>query len=510
MWQQPINDVLPFVLIGAVPTLLIGVGMWLWARRKAVQAFANGGAARDTEVSGLEARVTSSTQSIETLEQRLNVADSEVQRLQTTYGAAQNELARLEEKSARIPSLEIQLHTTQEKAEGLRNELEAARQAAKVLETELENERKQSAEKLALLNEAKGELSNQFKSLAGEILDQKSQKFTEQNQANLMGLINPLKEQLANFDKRVVHARAEDAKERQQVRAELQQIRDLGLQLSANANDLTRALKGDAKVQGTWGEMILETVLDKSGLERGREYVIQDTKKTKDGKRVRPDVLLHLPENKVVVIDAKVSLTAYERAMNAETDEERATALAQHITSMRNHITTLSTKSYQDLIGHVSLDFVLVFVPNESAFTLALNQAPDLFDLAMERNIGLVTPNLLMVTLRTIENLWRTERQNQNALEIATQAGALYDKFVGFVAELENVGKRIEQAQEAYEGAHKKLSSGTGNLVVRTDKLKKLGAKTSKALQPTLVAVASGELPQGTDQDNGHPATGTD
>lgn len=494
MWQLTMNDVLPHLLVGAAIAVVVFSISWLWSRRRADRAFNEGGTARNAEFSSLEANLNASMETAASLEQRLREANQNLQRLQAEQLTAQSELARLGEKAERIPDLTTELVAANDNVERLRSELAASRQATKLLQQELENERTQSTEKLTLLTEAKEELSNQFKALAGEILDQKSQKFTEQNQANMQGLISPLKEQLAKFDKQIGDARTEDAKERQQVRSELHQIRDLGLALSANATELTRALKSDTKAQGTWGEMILETVLEKSGLEKGREYVVQESTKTEEGKRIRPDALVHLPENKVIVVDSKVSLTAYERAVNAETEEDRTAALAQHVTSVRNHITALGGKDYHTLIGQASLDFVLVFVPNESALTLALNQAPELFDLAMERNIGLVSPNLLMITLRTIENLWRTERQNQNAMQIARQAGALYDKFVGFVDSLEDVGKRLNQAQDAYEGAHKKLSSGSGNLVGRSDRLKKLGAKTSKSLPTLLVSTASGDL----------------
>lgn len=431
-----------------------------------------------------------------TLSEDLQGAHSTIQQLWELNVSAGNDIAHLEEKTSVIPSLKSELASVRDNAEELRGELECSRGAVKVFETELENERRQSAEKLALLTDAKEALSNQFKTLASEILDQKSQKFTEQNQTNIQTLLAPLREQLSTFDKRMVNARTEDAKERQQVRSDLQQIRELGLALSTNATELTRELKSDVKAQGTWGELILESILEKSGLEKGREYEVQETTRTEDGKRLRPDVLLKLPQDRVIVIDSKVSLTAFERAVNAPTDDERASAVSAHVNSLKGHIATLGKKSYEKLAGHRTLDFVLIFVSNESALTLALNEAPELFDMAMERNIGLVSPNLLLLALRTIENLWRTERQNQNALEIAKQAGALYDKFVGFVDSLEDVGKRLEQTQVAYESAHKRLSSGTGNLVTRSDKLKRLGANTSKNIRGALLAAASENLTQ--------------
>ncbi len=419
------------------------------------------------------------------------------------YLGVEKQLAALKEKSASIPGLEKRLQTVHDKAEELRDQLEEARQNEKVLEKELENERKHSAEKLKMFADAEKSFSNKFSVLADKILDEKSEKLTEESK----GLFGPLKDKLEKFDKTIHSAREEDAKERQKVRSELQHILNMGLALSNSADGLTRALKGDTKTQGTWGEMVLETVLEKSGLVRGREYEVQESKKTEDGKIIRPDVLLFLPENKVIVLDAKVSLTAYERWVNSETDKDRALASAQHANSVRSHISKLSKKNYQDLVGHASLDFVLVFIPNEPALSLALSEAPDIFDFAIERNIGLVSPNLLMITLRLIENIWRTERQNQNALEIAKQAGGIYDNFARFVSVFESVGKRIDQAKESYEDSHKKLTTGRGNLVTRADKLKKLGAKTSKTLSAELVEKAGSELPQLGNLSEGPAAT---
>ena len=491
MLESTAGDLLAFGLTAVVPATVVGIALFMWAHRKARQAYQSGQTSRDAEVAMLSTQVQSATDSIDAITADLVEAREVICQLQEDRDNARHDVTRLAEKVTQIPALQGELSTQRQKSEDLREQLEGTRRAAKIYETELENERKQSAEKLKLLTDAKDELSNQFKALAGEILDQKSQKFTEQNQANIQHLLKPLREQLTNFDKRVVDARAADAKEREQVRLDLQRIHELGAELNTNATELTRALKSDVKAQGTWGELILESILEKSGLEKGREYEVQESVKTEDGKRIRPDVLLKLPENKVIVVDSKVSLTAFERAANATSDEERIVAVTDHANSLKAHITNLGKKNYEQLIAHRTLDFVLIFVSNESALTLALNEAPELFDLAMERNIGLVSPNLLLITLRTIENLWRTEKQNQNALEIAKQAGALYDKFVGFVDSIEDVGNRLDQAKNAYDTAHKRLTSGTGNLVTRSEKLKRLGANTNKTLPASLISAAS-------------------
>ena len=281
-------------------------------------------------------------------------------------------------------------------------------------------------------------------------------------------MITPLKEQLDKFDKRIVDSRGVDVKERQQMRGEMKQIAELGLSFSENAENLTNALRGDVTAQGSREEMILETVLEKSGLQKDREYIISASGKNAEGLLIRPGVLLSLPDNKSIVIDSKVSLKAYTGAMNAETAELRAAALAQHIQPMKNHIPGLSDKNYQNIIGTYSLDSVLMFVPNEFELTLAPNHFPKLFNLANKRDKSLVSPNLLMISLRTFENIWRTKRQNLNAQEIGQHAGLLDDRIVGFSAELLNIGNRTDQASTAYDKSVNRLKKATENLLVES------------------------------------------
>ena len=356
-------------------------------------------------------------------------------------------------------------------------------QRAAKLEAELQAEKRNLEENKERMESARLELAKEFEVTASRILDKKSEKFSKQNKEAVEQLMNPFKEQLDRFDRRIVTSRTEDAKERQQVRDELKQIRDLGLALSLNADNLTKALKGDSKTQGNWGEMVLEKILENSGLKKDLHYLVQKTQKTTEGKTVQPDILITLPDNKVIVVDSKVSLIDYEKSINSETTEEEKIFRQKHVNSIENHIKGLAKKNYQNLISHQTLDFVLIFIAIDEALLRALKDSPNLFDLAMTHNIGLVSPSLLMPSLRTIENLWRIENQNRNAEQIAREAGQLYDKFVNFFKVFSQVGERLEQAQTSFEDAKNKLEGGRGNMISRAEKLKTLGAKTSKSFQ---------------------------
>lgn len=322
----------------------------------------------------------------------------------------------------------------------------------------------------------------EFKNLANEILEEKSQKFTIQNKENLNQILNPLKERITEFQKRVEDTNKEDVVRSASLAQQIKQLGDLNKEITREAKNLTRALKADTKAQGNWGEVILERILEKSGLQKGREYEIQVSEVSPEGKRFQPDVIIRLPEDKNIIIDSKVSLVAYDRFVNAESDEDRLIQTKLHITSIRNHIKGLGEKSYQNLCGIDGLDFVLLFIPLEPAFALAVQQDSELFNNAYARNIVIVSPTTLIATLRTIASIWKQEYQNKNAMEIARQSGALYDKFVTFTDDLQNIGKHLDIAQKAYSQAEKKLLTGKDNLIRKTEKLKQLGAKASKQL----------------------------
>jgi DNA recombination protein RmuC len=329
--------------------------------------------------------------------------------------------------------------------------------------------------------------TKEFENLANRIMEEKSSTFTKQNKENLDQILRPLNEKIKDFEKKVDDVYVNDSKERAGLIQQIKTLHDLNQQMSKDATNLTNALKGQTKTQGNWGEFILESILEKSGLEKGREYLVQASMTTENGKRFQPDVLVNLPDNKTIVIDSKVSFVAYEKYCSVDDEAERASALREHILSIRNHIKELSAKNYQNLYQLQSLDFVLMFMPIEPAFSLAVQYDPGIFNEAFEKNIVIVSPSTLLATLRTIASIWRQENQNKNAIEIARQSGALYDKFVGFVDDLINVGNKIDLAKSSYGDAMKKLHEGSGNLVSRTERIKKLGAKTTKSLPKSLL-----------------------
>ncbi len=346
----------------------------------------------------------------------------------------------------------------------------------------LEQEKRASSEKLELLQKAREEMTIQFRDLAAQVMEKNSESFNRQQQKSLGSMLDPFKDQLNEFRKRVDHVYATESKERVSLLNEINNLKTLNQQITEEASNLTKALKGDRKAQGNWGEVILERVLEASGLQKGREYETQLNLQSNDGNRFLPDVVIHLPDNKDIIVDSKVSLSAYERFFSSETEDERLLALKQHIQAIRDHVNKLSEKKYDDLKGINSLDFVFIFIPVEPAYLLAVQEDPNLFSDAFTKKIIVVSPTTLLATLRIVENLWRFDKQNKNAEEIARQAGKLYDKFHGFVSDLDKVGNRLEQAQQSFEDAKNKLSSGRGNLITSTEKLKKLGAKTRKQL----------------------------
>lgn len=419
---------------------------------------------------------------------------SELGTLRDEHRAVAEARVRLEASSARLPALEAALAERDAALRVRADEVQALAVRLERATTELTEERRRGEEKLALLEDARARLAEQFKTLAQDILEDKSKRFTEQNKTNLEALLGPLREQLGGFQKRVEDVYDKESRDRVSLLKEIHTLRDLNQRISADAVNLTQALKGSTRTQGAWGELVLERVLEQSGLAKGREYELQVSITGEDG-RQRPDAIVHLPDGKDVVIDAKVSLVAYERYASAGDDATRAQALREHVASLRGHIRQLGDKAYHLLPGVRSLDFVLLFVPVEPAYMEALRAEPGLFTEALERNIGLVNPTTLLTTLRMIQNVWRFEHQSRNAQEIARRAGDLYDKFVGFVQDLEKVGNHLKITQTAFDAAHNKLVTGRGNLVKRAEDLKALGVEASKSLPAELTDQAQAELP---------------
>jgi DNA recombination protein RmuC len=350
----------------------------------------------------------------------------------------------------------------------------------KNLEIKLSEERAQ----LAKMGE---QLQKDFNLLANKILEEKSQKFVEKNDQQLRSILEPLKDRITEYEKKVTETHRHADIERASMKEQLRQMTEMNARMSQDALNLTKALKGDAKTQGNWGELILEKILEKSGLTKGREYSVQQSFVSEDGNRLMPDVVINLPEDKHIIIDSKVSLVAYERFVSSEDDIERAQFLKEHQLSLRAHIKNLSGKAYHQLYQINSPDFVLLFVPIESAFALAVKDNEEIYNEAFDKNIIIVSTSTLLATLRTISNIWDQEKQTQNALEIAKKGADLYDKFVGFTEDLIMVGKRLNESTTAYQGAMNKLTDGNGNLIKRVEDFKKLGLKTSKAISQALV-----------------------
>ena len=363
--------------------------------------------------------------------------------------------------------------------------------------TKLQSENKNLLEKLetqkAELEKLNDKFTKEFENLANKIFEEKTQKFADQNKTNLGEILIPLGEKIKDFEKKVHDTFLSETKDRTSLKEQLNMLHQLNQQMSKEANNLTKALKGENKTQGNWGEFILESILEKSGLVKDREYSIQQTFTSEDRKRQQPDVIINLPENKCIIIDSKVSLTAYEKYSSAETDEEREIAAKEHLLSVKTHIKTLSDKSYQNLKEINTLDYVILFIAIEPAFILAFQKDPEFTNDALAKNILVVSPTNLLGTLRIIASLWKVEKQTQNAIEIAEKAGALFDKFVGFTEDLIVLGKKMKDGQEAYEAAMNKLSSGSGNLVKKANSIKLLGAKGTKQLDQNLLKRAEQE-----------------
>jgi DNA recombination protein RmuC len=333
--------------------------------------------------------------------------------------------------------------------------------------------------------------TNDFEVLANKILEEKSNKFTEQNKENLKIILNPLQEKIKVFEDKVDQTHKESIDYHAALRQQIIGLKEMNLQMSKETINLTKALKGDTKTQGNWGELVLERVLEKSGLEKDREYYVQQSFTNDDGKRILPDVVIHLPDDKKMIVDSKVSLTAYEQYVNEDDETLKVQFLKEHVASLKRHVDQLSEKKYEDIYKIESPDFVLLFIPIEPAFAVAINADNHLYNKAFEKNIVIVTPTTLLATLRTIDSMWNNEKQQKNAIEIARQAGALYDKFQSLLGDLVSIGKRIDESKKEYSSAMNKLFDGRGNLISSVEKLKKMGAKAKKAIPENIIKRAN-------------------
>ena len=388
-------------------------------------------------------------------------------------------------------SLEKQLYLINSEKENIRTEKDSLAIQLSKKEVDFENLWERHKEQKSEITELQEKFTKEFENLANKILEEKSAKFTEQNNANMKNILLPLQDKIQGFEQKVEQTHKESIDYHAALRQQIIGLSEMNVQMSKETLNLTKALKGDNKMQGNWGELVLERVLEKSGLEKGREYEVQQSFTNSDGNRVFPDVVINLPDGKKMIVDSKVSLTAYEKWINEEDENLKNEFLKEHVLSIKRHVEQLGSKNYHDLYQIESPDFVLLFVPIEPAFAIALNEDSTLYNKAFSRNIVIVTPTTLLATLRTIDSMWANQKQQENAFEIARQAGALYDKFEGFVTDLMRIGNKIKDTKTEYENAMSKLVEGRGNLISSVEKLKKMGAKAKKSLPENIIARAS-------------------
>lgn len=479
-------------ILGALLGVALGAGLaWALARgrgraeavRESEREYARGRAELLPELVAAQERHKAVQAQLAEQRQTAEALERTAAEWRDALDAARDENARLGERAARVEPLQARVDALTAETRGQQAELAS-------LKATLAAEREQAAEKLALLMQAREQLNLEFKALANEILEDKSKRFAEQNQTSLEQLLTPLRTQLHEFKGKVEEVYVQEGKDRSALAEQVKHLMTLNKQLSQDAHNLTSALKGQSKAQGNWGEMILERVLEASGLRRGFEYDVQESHARDDGTRAQPDVVIHLPEDRHLVVDAKISLNAYEEYVNADPaspDALREAALKRHLDSLRAHVKGLSERQYEALYGLRSLDFVLMFVPVEPAFMLAVAHDASLWQDAWKKNVLLVSPSTLLFVVRTVAHLWRQEQQTRNAQEIARRGAELYDKLAGFVDDLKKVGDTLEQAQKAYGLAYGKFTGGRGNLIRQAEMLKELGVKPSKNLPPKVL-----------------------
>jgi DNA recombination protein RmuC len=443
-----------FVIVGLIAGAFIG---WLIGKNKMGQMVArNEYDARQQDIARLTAEKA-------TLAEKADGANTQLNEAKTLFDAAQKEALQLTAENSRLSN---QLQNLEQKLNEQKQEMEVLQQR----------------------------LAKEFENLANRIFEEKSEKFVRQNRDSLDIVLNPLKEKMDEFKKKVEDTHMENSKEQSRLGEQIRNLTELNQGMREDANRLTQALKGDNKAQGNWGEVILERVLEKSGLTKGQEYTVQESFVNDEGARQQPDVIIKLPDNKNIIVDSKVSLIAYERISAATTQNEQDIALKAHIKSIREHVKGLSEKRYHQLYDIKSLDFVLMFLPIEPSFAIAVKNDSELFNYAFERNIVIVSPSTLLATLYTISNIWKQEYQNRNVKKIADIGGALHDKFIGFYEDLVKLGRQMDATKTTYQETMKKLYTGSrGSIVTQTDKLKKLGASTNKTIPQSLLDRANDE-----------------
>ncbi len=479
------------------PTLVAGivVGAVLtaaWLRRR-YQRDIDAAVSRQAETAALDKRLMEErldvrARSLERTEAELNKTRAAVRELSEQHEVSKALAVRLQSENNQLSS---QLEKAREETVASRSDAQAARLQLTEIRTQLAQAEKGFREKEALFKEAGDGLKKEFQLLANQIFEHHGQKLRSANSEQLASVLKPFKEQITDFKRRVEEVYTTDAKDRASLLTEVRNLQDASERVNREAENLTRALKGDTRVQGNWGEVVLERVLTDSGLRRDHEYVVQASHRNEVGELKRPDVVIHLPGEKDVVIDAKVSLTGYERSLAAADETSREAAITRHVQSLRTHVRNLAGQDYDRLEGVRSLDFVLLFVPVEGAFTMAMERDPSIFAEAFEKRLVIVSPTTLMMTLRIIDNVWRYEKQSRNAREIARRAGALYDKVRVILEDMDQLGKSLTTARRSYDSAYARLVSGKGNLVRQVEQFRELGADVKKVLPRDIAEAAN-------------------
>jgi len=476
----------------AIVSLLIGALIgWLLTRRS---AFAAGRSSRDVEVSQLAAERDSSLEGRRRMKEEADGAAKVLKDLREKFAEVSEERASMGGRFERLKQIETELEAARTDAKHWNEACQRAEQQATALGTKLQAEMQAAQEKLALLERVREDFADRFKVLSTELLDQQSAKFSEQNQASLGTLLNPLREQLGDFRKTVADVYDKESRERQMLRVEIDSLKNINQRISEDAINLTHALKADSKVRGAWGEVVLERLLEMAGLQAGRQYVAQLSLFAADSsKQQRPDIIVRLPDDKDIVIDAKVSLIGWDKYCAGTTDEERASGLLEHLASIRRNVDALSAKDYSSLPGLRTLDFVLMFVPIEAAFVEAIRSDDGLYGYALAKNVSLVSPSTLLATLRTVAHLWRIEQRNINGLEFARVAAQLHDNFAALIEGIQDVGVKLDRARDAHSGLVRRLTEGgRGSVLLKVQQLKELGAPAKKNLPRELLERSGG------------------
>jgi len=482
-------DITILLLVALFTSILIAVSLW-----RALHTKTKGLDESKEYISNLEQQLSITTNQSEVLsanhsklEDQLNSCRSQIEELQEIKGQAEQLVKQQHEYTQKLQVKESTL-------ESLRERLLASESQAAELVVSLDMEKSAAVEKIALLDSAKKQLSDEFKVLANQIFEQKQSQFSQNSQATIEAVLKPMQGALDAFKSRVELVHKEDLEGRASLTEQLKQLHSLNLQMTEEAQNLTQALKGDSKTQGNWGELILERLLERTGLTEGVEFEREKSFTDQEGKRLRPDVIINMPDNKHVVIDSKVSLLHYEQALNSEGKKTKSVALKSHLGSLQKHISTLAAKRYEHLDQLHAPDFVLMFIPVEGAYLMAIEADSRIFEDAFEKRVAVVTPTTLFTTLKTIEQLWRYERQSENTVKLIKRAAEVHDKFVGFVESFEKVGKQLQTAQLTYVQSHKQMISGQGNLVRQAEMLKNLAGKTKKEIPTHLLNEADGSI----------------